>query len=162
MYRTEDVLDSDWEFIKDTQQEMKEHLEWFTENFQEGASISVNVPFILSTIRDEFHFSLSQSLVTSDSIVLSLRRNEKEETQKVSFPFFKFIQSLHGFSRNSLIKCPMCNKIFFNPSKRVMKYCSPKCRSNAGVQRFREKKAIKPSHIISLADATKPKVKPSR
>lgn len=158
LHRPEEILISDWKLIRDTHQEMKEHLEWFIENFQEGVSISVDVPFILSTIRDEFNFSLFKSLLTSDSIALSLRQDEKEETQEVLFPFFKFIQSLHGFSRNSLIKCPECDRIFFNPSKRAMKYCSPKCRSNAGVQRFREKKAVKPSHIISLSDATKPKV----
>jgi len=51
-----------------------------------------------------------------------------------------FLDALVDWPIRSLIKCAHCGKIFFNNSKRDMKFCSASCQRAAAAKRVRDRK----------------------
>ena len=72
--------------------------------------------------------------------IVSLRDASKEIIE-TAYPWIviKFLEALDGYAVKMLLRCPKCDQIFFNPTKRKQVYCSSKCRALAGVHRARRK-----------------------
>jgi len=67
---------------------------------------------------------------------------EKENTCSLDFPFGadSFFRALAGFPTTALMRCPNCQRIFFNASRRVKEYCSARCQKTASVKRVYARK----------------------
>ena len=71
---------------------------------------------------------------------LEIRVNKPSQNAiHVHWGVVNFFEALKGFPTSSLSRCPHCENVFFNPTKRKKIYCSPRCQNTAGVQRVRKK-----------------------
>ena len=50
-----------------------------------------------------------------------------------------FMKLISGLSVGALLRCPNCEKVFLNVSKRKMIYCSGNCRAYASIKRTKQK-----------------------
>jgi CGNR zinc finger protein len=86
-----------------------------------------------TAIRRMYHEELTLSVHKGDSFT-------GDGALKIIPGFVNLLEALKGFPTSSLLVCPHCKKIFFNPTKRKKRYCSSRCQNNAAVNRIRKKK----------------------
>jgi len=94
-------------------------------------------PFFLKVSEEE------QAVKARYDIEVTIAKSEYpyRAIAKAIYPFIviKFLKALDNKGTGTILRCPKCTKIFFNPTKRKQVYCSTKCRALAGVHRARKK-----------------------
>jgi hypothetical protein len=72
------------------------------------------------------------------------------EGEEIHFDFVPLVGDVHEYNvfriyrlfdrvpKNSLVLCPSCNRLFFNPTRKAKKYCSNKCLYRIHSQKYRE------------------------
>lgn len=153
-----EITEKDWAMVLLCQKKIAEFLNWFFEHLDEELVFKFEVPyqFRWSSKNMEKYFEYSP-LVSRYEISESGNEDSLKGMVKISvyrygydrvheedvvFPIgaANFMEALNDLPTSSLLKCPLCGKIFFNSSKRKKVYCSKRCQNTAGVQRLRERK----------------------
>jgi hypothetical protein len=66
-------------------------------------------------------------------------RDNPLDRKQMNRAFLTLFKKLDGFSIESIRRCPQCNRLFFNASKRSKTYCSSRCQNTAAVTRLRKR-----------------------
>lgn len=143
-----EVLENDWNMIKDIQKKVSEDLDWVYKQFQQkDMYIQTNIPRRFSPAMRDNHFGFYESWNINESITATAYwdiefgsgDSEISESKKIHFGFNKLFEALEGFKLITLAQCPICKKIFFNPTDRFKIYCKSRCQNTAAVRRLRER-----------------------
>ena len=75
------------------------------------------------------------------TIIVNNLADDSLLAQKIRCPQIavRFLESLDGKRIGAFLRCPECNQIFYNSTKRKQIYCGPRCRILSGVHRARKK-----------------------
>jgi len=164
MSKMEEILgryplsDKEWNDLIAFQKAWGDALNWIVDRTKAPWQLELNIPVIFCWGGDELdggdHFVYGPSPFNEDIEVVAeaydltsipgkvfygeLPENHKEE-KKFPKGALSFFGALSGFPASSLLRCPHCENVFFNPTKRKRVYCSPSCQKTAGVRRVREK-----------------------
>ena len=132
-----------WRYIEEERKSIVKALDWLFEKIENNFNLRLNVPYFFVTACGRFLFDI-ETMFGEDVEANAYRQStsppdEPAQTKMVHLAFVKFLESLSDFPQTSLFRCPRCEKISFNPTKRKKTYCSKDCQNSAGVERFRKK-----------------------
>ena len=145
-----------WNMIKVYQQDLKEFLEWFVDKNAKGMKLHFSLPclFVNGKMNQQDNFNLYVLTSTGSKFIdlealkqdryieiVATFREPRAMQERIKVPTIgiDFLRAIDGSLDDSLLRCPKCKKIFFNPTKRKQVYCSTQCRNLAGVHRIRAK-----------------------
>jgi len=141
--------DEEWLEVLSVQQELLDFLNWMTDNLEEKWELHFMAPSTLEWAGGKGPDSVFRRRPSTVRRLLERKLRIRffsetgkpgSESNSVPWGVMNFFEALEGLSTSSLARCPHCEKIFFNPTKRKKIYCSPLCQNTAGVQRLRKKR----------------------
>lgn len=149
-----------WEVYLKYQKECHTFLEWFYDNRYTDIFLVYNLPnafmmagrekaksFFLSSYdgsperADLFQNTFDMERLGQEIPITIFNRNDDTKPWRKAFPrsSVAFLNAIANYPVESLIRCPECKKIFFNPTKRKKKFCTLRCQNLAAVHRMRQK-----------------------
>lgn len=111
-------------------------------------TFNVEVGFSCLNSDDDFVLTIPSLETTEDLNVDFLKwetvNDDFEETKlgtlQTQAAFGTFLMALSSFPKQSIKRCPHCEKVFFNPTNLRKRYCSTKCQKIASAYRSIDKK----------------------
>lgn len=143
-----DSLSDSWLYIvRENQAEWRTKLNWLVDHLDKGLLLYLTAPVNFSWgpreddpfiygppygLSFQYHF---EALVFEQPVAAG-----SEPIERVQMPFYVIMlfEALHVFPKTALLRCPHCQRVFFNPTRRKKKYCSLRCQNTAAVQRLRD------------------------
>lgn len=141
------IEEQEWDAVKELQKELCLDIEWICSYLidRKTYSFTLDVPYRFTLMPNDKYRFFSESKREGVDVkvfgeVEGYRHGQLLQQKKINSCFTYLLEAVDGFGISSLLKCPNCSKLFFNPTKRKKKYCSPQCQNAAAVQRLRKKK----------------------
>lgn len=141
--------DEEWLEVLSVQQELLDFLNWMTDNLEEKWELDFMAPSTFAWAGGKrpnsvflHHPSTDRWFRDKKLTIRYVSGSGKPKPKTVSLPWgvVSFFEALKEFPTSSLLRCPHCGNVFFNPTKRKKVYCSSLCQNTAGVQRLRKKR----------------------
>lgn len=133
------ISDDEWCTVLAYQEQWENALKWFYDCLLSDWTIAFEKSFSISWSADasEGRFHVARTSDRGEMFVSANPIDNPYEAVRVLFPqgASSFFQAIDGHSSKSFLYCEHCGKMFYNPSKRKMRFCSTDCQHTAAVKR---------------------------